>query len=239
MARRTDLELLIDTLKSQPGEQASPLRLAGLLGWELDKVGRVATKGNESQSVPVFIAKGGVIKHRGSERGASVGIYADVARVITTYWGPREVGLRNIDVIGTSRSGTRGGGVWTHPDLVVAADPARRKSQDEPRRLYAIEVETEAGFDLKSVYQAHAQGRDADYSWVFGRKSPGVEKSDWDRVLWTAQQLGVGLVTFIKPHAFGTWTTHHTADHKGPTLDERELFLERTMSPSLRATYDL
>lgn len=234
MARRTDLELLIDTLKSQPGEQASPPRLAGLLGWDPDKVRKVASKGNDSPSVPVFIAKGGVIKHRGSERGASVGIYTDVARIIRTYWGPREMGLRNIDVIETSRSGTRGGGVWTHPDLVVAADPARRKSQDEPRRLHAIEVETAAGFDLRSIYQAHAQGRDADYSWVFGSKAPGVESSDWDRVLWTAKQLGVGLVTFAKPHAFGTWTTHQKAEHKEPALDERELFLDRTMSPSLR-----
>ena len=239
MARRTDLAMLIDALKSQPGEQASPPRLAGLLGWDQAKVRRVARTGNDSPSVPVFIAKGGVITHRGSERGATVGIYADVARIITTYWGPRTMGLRNIDVIGTSRSGKHGGGVWTHPDLVVAADPTRRKSQNEPRRLHAVEVETAAGFDLKSVYQAHAQGRDANYSWVFGSKEPGVEKSDWDRVLWTAQQLGVGLVTFTKPHAFGTWTMHHMAAHKEPTLNERELFLNRTMSKLLRSTYEL
>ncbi|MGE0139682.1 MAG: hypothetical protein AB7R77_17845 [Ilumatobacteraceae bacterium] len=239
MARRTDLALLIDALKDQPGEQASPRKVADLLGWESDKVRRVAERANDDPSIPLYIAKGGVIAHRGSERGASVGIYADVARVIATYWGPRELGLRNIDVIGTSRSGTRGGGVWTHPDLVVAADPARRRSQTEPRRLHAIEVETAAGFDLRSVYQAHAQGRDANYSWVFGSKAPGVEKPDWDRVLWTAESLGVGLVTFAKPHAYGTWTTHREAEHKEPSVAEREMFLKRTMSASLRAEYDL
>ena len=104
----------------------------------------------------VFHPKGGVIKHRGSERGVSAGIYADVARVIATYWGPRELGLRNIDVIGTARSGTRGGGVWTHPDLVVAADPPRRTSQNEPRRLHALEVETADGFDIRSVTNSEA-----------------------------------------------------------------------------------
>jgi len=87
VARRTYLELLIDTLKTQPGEQASAMKIPGLLGWEPEKVRKVASKGHDSPLVPVFIAKGGVIKHRGSERGASVGIYADVARVIATYWG--------------------------------------------------------------------------------------------------------------------------------------------------------
>jgi hypothetical protein len=239
MPRRTDLELLIDMLKTQPDEQASSLRLASLLGWEQGKVKRVAARGNDDPTIPVFVAKAGVIKHRGSERGATVGIYADVARVIAAYWGPREVGLRNIDIVPTARSGTRGGGVWTHPDLVVAADPPRRKSQTEPRRLHAIEVETAAGFDLKSVYQAHAQGRDADYSWVFGNKAPGVAKPDWDRVLWTAEELGVGLVTFAKPHAFGTWTTHLTAVHKEPTVAERNLFLGRVMSKADRDAHGL
>ena len=116
--------------------------------------------------------------------------------------------------------------------------PQARVQLNSRRRLHAIEVETTEGFDLRSVYQAHAQGRDAHYSWVFGNKAPGVEKSDWSRVLWTAEELGVGLVTFTKPHAYGTWTTHRKADHKEPTLDEREMFLERTMSTTARAAFD-
>lgn len=112
-------------------------------------------------------------------------------------------------------------------------------SSSEPRRLHAIEVETAAGFDLKSVYQAHAQGRDANYSWVFGNKAPGVEKSDWNRILWTAEELGVGLVTFIKPHAFGTWTTHREAEHKNTSPEERDMFLERTLSLRTRETAEL
>lgn len=239
MGRRTDLELLIAMLRAQPGEQASRQRSAALLAWDEAKVVRVATKGSDDPAIPIYIAAGGVIKHRGSERGASAGIYADVARVITDYWGPRKLGLRNINTFDTSRSGRRGEGVWTHPDLVVAADPRRRKSSSEPRRLHAIEVETADGFDLKSVYQAHAQGRDANSSWVFGNKAPGVEKSDWNRILWTAEELGVGLVTFTKPHAFGTWTTHREAEHKDTSAAERGLFLERTLNRHTREVAEL
>jgi len=239
VARRTDLQLLVDALKGQPGEQASPRRLGERLGWDADKVRRVAAKANADPMTPLFIGKGGVIKHRGSERGASVGIYADVAHVIETSWGPGEMRLRDINTVVTARSGRRNGGVWTHPDLVIAADPPRRKSQDEPHRLHSIEIETADGFDLRSVYQAHAQGRGANYSWVFGSKAPGVEKADWDRILWTVDELGIGLVTFTKPHVYSTWITHRQADFKEPTREERRAFLERTMNAADRAAIGL
>jgi hypothetical protein len=239
MARRTDLELLIDMLKSQPGHQASAARLSGLLGWGAEKVKRVAARGNDDPAVPVFVASGGAIKHRGSERGASVGLYGDVARIIKQYWGERVLGLRNLDVIVTAHSGHRGSGVWTHPDLIVAADPPRRRSADEPRRLHALEVETADGFDLRSVYQAHAQGRGAHYSWVFGSKAPGVDPIDWERVTWTAESLGIGLVTFEKPHAYGTWTTHLKAELQEPSAIERERFIVQTVSAGDRALIGL
>lgn len=229
MAKHTDLERLTDILKSQPGHQASVQRVGGLLGWEIEKVQRVATRGNDDATVPVFVARGGVLKYRGSEVGASVGLYGDAARIIRQYWGERALRLRNIDVIVTAHSGRRGAGVWTHPDLVIAADPARRDSADEPRRLHAVEVETAAGFDVRSVYQAHAQGRGADYAWVFGNKAPGVDPVDWERVTWTAASLGVGLVTFEKPHSYQTWTTHLKAARQQPSAKDRDTFIGQAL----------
>jgi hypothetical protein len=93
MARAHGLELLMDALKHQSGHQASPARLSGLLGWDLAKVKRVADRGNSDSAVPIYTAKGGVIKHRGSERGAPVGLYDDVAPIIMNYWGRRQQGL--------------------------------------------------------------------------------------------------------------------------------------------------
>lgn len=229
MARRTDLQLMIDELAGLDGSQATVRRLAGLLNWDVEKARRVAERGNEDASQSIYIAKGSVVKYRGKERGSGVGIYSDVMKVLVNRFGPK-MGYREIEVYDTSRSGKRGTGVWTHPDLVMAAYPRRRSSASEPRRLHAIEVETEDGFDLKSVYQAHAQGRGANYSWVFGNKQPGVSKSDWDRVLWTADELGVGLVTFEKPHLMSTWTVHFEPTHRETEPDERKAFLEQTVS---------
>lgn len=205
-----------------------------MLGWETEKVQRVATLGNDDPSVPVFVAKGGVIKYRGSEVGTSVGLYQDIARIIRQYWGERVLRLRNIEVIVTAHSGRRGAGVWTHPDLVIAADPARRQSADEPRRLHAIEVKTASGFDLRSVYQAHAQGRGANYAWAFGSKAPGVNPVEWERVVWTAGRLGVGLVTFERPHSYGTWKTLLEAARQRPSAMEREEFIGQTLSAKER-----
>jgi len=230
MARRTDLELVIDTLTGIDGSQATVRKLATLLNWDVDKVRRVAEKGNSDPSLSVYIAKASVVKYRRSERGKLVGIYADVAKVISNRFGPEKMGYREITVIDTAKSGTRGTGVWTHPDLVMAAYPKRRSSAHEQRRLHAIEVETEDGFDLKSVYQAHAQGHDANYSWVFGSKQPDVSKSDWDRVLWTVQDLGVGLVTFEKPHLMSTWTKHADPKFTETNAEQRAGFLKQTVS---------
>ncbi len=195
MARRTNVEMIVDTLSGLEGSQAAVRKLAELLNWDPDKARRIAEKAAGDPSLPISIAKGSVVKFRGREVGSSVGIYADVAKVLIKRFGPEEMNYRNIDVVDTSRSGTRSAGVWSHPDLVMAANPARRSSATEPRRIHAIEVETEDGFDLRSVYQAHAQGRGANYSWVFGSKQPGVEKNDWLRVVWTAKELALGSLS--------------------------------------------
>lgn len=230
MARRTDLQLMIDKLNELDGSQATIRKLAGLLGWDAEKARKVAERGSNDPTVPMSIAKASVVKFRGSELGASVAIYADVAKVIISRFGPEKLGYRDIDVVDSAKSGKRGSGVWSHPDLVMAAYPRRRSSANEPRRLHAIEVETADGFDLKSVYQAHAQGYRANYSWVFGNKQPGVSKSDWERVLWTADELGIGLVTFEKSHLMSTWKLHLEPEFRETDAEERGDFLLQTVS---------
>jgi hypothetical protein len=239
VGRRTDVELLVSHLIGQESCQASIRRLTLLTGWDDSKVRRVVDKAIANPMVSVHIGRGGTVKYRGLERASSNGLYSDVARVIKKYWGPRQLGLRSIDVIQTATGGKRGEGVWIHPDLVVAADPRRRSSRDEPRRLHAIEVETSAGFDIRSVYQAHAQGRGATYSWVFGNKLPDVDRKDWNRVLWTAEELAVGVVTFERPGVFGGWKTHIMAKRREPSDADREAFLVRALGPARRSEYML
>lgn len=232
MSRPSYEAVLIEKLAKEPKGQASPRRLAELLNWPIERVQKVVNA--TQRSAQLHSGPGGVIQYRGDERNSDNGLYADVNRVIKTYWAARHFDLRNVDVAVTAKGGTRGSGNWRHPDLVIAADPSRRSSRDEPRRLHAIEVETEPGFDIKSVYQAHSQGYGASYSWVFGNLQPGVERRDWDRVIKTATGLGVGVVTFEKAGSFTTWKTWVRAERRIPTPEERAEFIEIALGKRFR-----
>ena len=144
MGRRTDPQILVDHLRDQPRNSASPTRLSALTGWPADKVERAIQRGVKDPYLALHIGRGGTVQYRGEEASAQPGIYSDVAE------SSRVTGvLVNWDFVMTvafsARGGSRGWGTWTHPDLVVSADPRRRRSRSEPPRLHAIEVETAEG----------------------------------------------------------------------------------------------
>jgi hypothetical protein len=225
--KKTDPERLIDVLVRQDNNRASIDRLVELTGWDETKVRRVVERGSTEFDLPLGTGPRGVIQYWGGENMSSNGLYSSVARVIENYWGRQRFALHNVKVVESAKAGSKRSGVWTHPDLVIAADPARRDSREEPRRLHAVEVEAKAGFDLRSIYQAHAQGRGAEYSWVFGDKTPGVDDKEWKRIVWTAEELGVGLVTFTKASSFETWAPIWVRPkRRNPTADEREEFIK-------------
>ena len=227
MARRTYVEMVCDALKEGfDNQQASEAKLADYLGWDRDKVRTVVDRGCADDSKPLYRGPGGVVKFRGSESRGTVGIYADVERVIKKYWGGRDRGWRNIEVLVTARGGRRGSGSWVHPDLTVRCDPRRKRHRDDPAMLVSIEVESDGGFDIRSVYQAHSQGRGADYTWVLYQSQPYMSDAESDRILWAAQELGVGLVEFERAGAYGTWHVRHEAEHRDPDEQDRAMFCE-------------
>ena len=238
MGRRTNVEVVIDYLKDCTHHSASIRAIARDLGWTEEKVARVIERA-EHEGANLHRSRGGAIKFRGSERGAANGLYRDIMNVVERHWAPKTLKLKNISVFDTSKAGQRSAGVWSHPDLVMAADPPRRDSRTEERRLHAIEVETAHGFDLKSIYQAHAQGRGATYSWVIGQHAPYEGHEHWERVKWTASVLGVGLVTFDKPDVFSTWEMWNEPERVTVTPAERERFLTIAVGNRLRWEYDL
>ena len=226
MGRRTFAQVMIDQLVLYPKDQASVRKLAGDLDWDEAKVERVVTAAMSEPSTPIDRGPGGVIRYRGAERGTTPGIYYDVKRVIQDYWGPRR-GLRSVQVDITSRSGRRGAGVWCHPDLVMSALPARRRNRDDPPRLHSIEVEVNTGFDIKSVYQAHAQGRGANFSWVFFASSTS-SSPNFERIDWAAKELEIGLVEFTKSGSYGTYRVRREAEPREVSEKDRAIFCENT-----------
>ena len=233
MGRRSDVDVLIDYLIDRQRHSASRSAVMEHLGWAPDKLLRAVERGR-GEGLSFGRGRGGTVMYRGTERGSSNGLYGDVARVAEQYLARQKLGFRNIEVLYTSKAGRRGSGAWTHPDLVIVADPRKRDPGERQRRLTAIEVETKAGFDLKSVYQAHAQGFGANHTWVIGRHHPDEGVAHWRRVERTARELNVGLVTFDRPGVTSTWVIWHVAPRLRPTAEEREEFLETALGPRLR-----
>lgn len=234
MARRTDIEILRDHLKAIPNQRATRRSLTRTLGWDEAKVDRVVERALADRRNHIQLGRGGNVKYLGSELGSAdgVGIYSDVAGVIRRYWAERVLGAREVETFQTSKAGRRGSGEWTHPDLVFAAYPRRRKTRTDPKQLHALEIETVNGFGIKSIYQAHAQARGADYAWVF-TFSDAIDQGDrYERIAWAAQQLGVGLVQFDSSAAYTTYKVLFYAEPLHPSDEERLNFVTRVMNES-------
>ena len=156
---------------------------------------------------PVHAVRGAGNKVRwtGSERGGGsigAGLYHDVANSLLTHGIPNTRCLdREVHV--TANRHTTKGRMWVVQDLLVGGTSAGNPV------LHSFEVEPETGFSVKSVYQSHAEGIGADYSWViFGRggRSDSLHQSaDGDRIEWVAQQLGIGLISYFRPTVRSTW----------------------------------
>jgi hypothetical protein len=166
MGKQSYLQQVVNVLIKAEHNRLSVKRIALALEWDEERVNKVVDKARSDASVPLDRGPGGVIRYWGSEKRAAPGIYYDVRRIITNYWAPSR-GLRFPNVHITATHGKQIDGVWSHPDLAMSALPKKRKSVTDPPDLYSIEVEVYTGFDIRSVYQAHAQGLGANQSWVF------------------------------------------------------------------------
>jgi len=187
-----------------------------------DRFTLVLKRALDNPDVPLERCAGGrCYRFYGSEARSENGLYNTIRHKIEVGWG-RKQGMRFVETFDTSRAGRRGYGSWSHPDLVVAAHPRRRATADSVKLLHSFEIERMGCFTIESVYQAHAQGFGADYSWVAAHV--GTELTDEVRIRRAAKHLGIGLIEIRNPANLGTWATLPAARRK-PTLAERAEFL--------------
>jgi hypothetical protein len=229
--RRTYVQLMADELKGCTNHRASKAVLAARLGWPQEKFDKTLDRAIRDEGSCIDFGPGGVIKFAGTERntGGGVGLYADVQRVINDHWAPKVLGAREGEMFSTSQSGRRGGGEWTHPDLVLACFPRRRPTRDSLKDLHAFEVETRGGFTIKSMYQAYEQAQGADYAWVFAFAGV-IDKADMaGRVERVAKDTGVGVVEFDRPGASATYRKRFQAVRLDSDLTQRLGFVTRVL----------
>lgn len=224
MGRRSHKNQFIDVLKARTHETATFAQLAASLGdkWTAESVAAKARE-FEASDAPIHIIRGGVM-YFGCESGTKPGLYKAVRRGINGRWG-KDNAMRNIKAVHTSRTSTKGQGLWTQPDLVAQV---RRKANARPPVVYhAFEVEQPGGFGIESVYQAYEFGRGADFSWVV-YSGAACSQDLWTQVETAAKDLGVGIVHAARPTVPSKWTTQITARQRERTKAQQASFLHRS-----------
>ena len=251
MAKRGDVELLIAYCQHLGGswgtQDAIVCRMKHYHRWKPERALSAIQRALDDRLLRT--GKGGTIKFGGTDRA----IYDDVGRRLQCTWAPRQ-GFRNCSVCNTSAfRSARGSGDWVCPDLVLLADPKRRRTSDAPLEVHTIEVEHERGFGIESVYQSYEQGRGADYSWVFFLRLAEACGADWEiamkswvlpplkdeptkpfalrwkRIRRAADELGVGLVWMKVSHIVGDWTVLSRPKRRiAPDAIDRALLFQAT-----------
>lgn len=224
MARRNDVQILRDTLAARSPQRATVRQILadGDVSWSEEKLQSVIDRAVKDPTSHVHRGRGGTVEFIGSERGDSL-LYRHVSRILETYWA-RSEGLRDVEVFNTARGGQRTGLDWTHPDLVLRALPRRRRSQTDAPDLHSFEVERPGAGKLVSVFQSFVQGRGANFSWVVIARQDLARSEQYERILWAADQVGIGVLSYGKPGSFTTWRTERPAPRRDPGPSERELF---------------
>jgi len=241
--RVSDLRRLKRYLKEQGGKAACTA-IVKEFGWSDDKLARLI---DDSDSCLKRAHYGRIpgIALIGSERGQRGGVplYRDVRRVLATTWA-RNQGWQSAIAIDTALNGKARTGVWSRPDCVLAWYPARRRSLDEPPTLSSYEIEAPGKFDLRSVYEAHAHGFGADFSWVVffrptASSKAGLPHPDWSRITAAAKTCGIGLLSVTNSGNAATWQIERAADRRAD--GDREEFVRRALPASERykANYSL
>ena len=236
MARRTDLDKLRDYLASLDTQRAMPARIASGMNWDAEKLDRVLQRAEADPSTCIARGKGGVIEYTGNEIGAVPLLYREVTRVLETYWA-KSLGLRQARPFKTAHGGRRGMADWIHPDAVLSAFPRRKRSRTAPPDLHSFEIERAGGFKMDSIFQAFVQGRGSDYSWVVFSASDVAKPDYFDRALWAANYVGVGLISYGKPGSWTTWKLHLSAKRRSSKKTERDEFCEEVLG-SIEAVLD-
>ena len=164
---------------------------------------------------------------------AELQLYAPVLETLRGAWSEDRdfEPLAIEDIANLGRRST--GGKWTRPDLVAVGV---KEFQLVPDRLFEIitfEVKPASQIDVIAVYEALAHRRSATHSYVLihvpSTLSDYAERNV-AKVLDTAKEHGIGVITFAEADDYETWTQHLEATKVDSSPDQMNAFNENNLS---------
>jgi hypothetical protein len=259
MARPTDEELLLRHIPEN-GDVVGNYEAMRELGWEYEKYFRVRNPLVEKGVLAIGRGRGGSVRRvqaaafdpasakvsaaatgasaRNPSAGAAseISLYEPIARVLRKEWALDErLPLETLCVEITGKQGGRPtGGTWTRPDITAISVRTFPHILGKFVDVWTFEVKPVDALDVTGIFEAAAHARSATRSYALLQVSKDLDP-DKDPLIKRcedeARRLSVGLVTFVVPDDFETWTTLVRA----PQLNTDPELLEDFISGQLPA----
>ena len=135
------------------------------------------------------------------------GLYEEIVSVLKGPWA-LENRFDNVIVEITASQGRRNtGGIWTRPDVIVAAMRIFRYLPGKYFDLVTFEVKQRSAFNVTGVYEALAHRRAATQSYLWIECSDPNERETelLDRIVEEAERHGIGVIVAGKASDYETW----------------------------------
>jgi hypothetical protein len=167
-------------------------------------------------------------------------LYEPITRVLRKEWALDErLPLETLHVEETAKQGRRAtGGTWTRPDITAISVRTFPHVPGKFVDVWTFEIKAAEALDVTGIFEAAAHARSATRSYALLQISDDLDP-DKDPLIKRcedeARRLGVGLVTFVEPGDFETWTTLVRAPqlHTDPQLLED--FISGQLPEGMRA----
>lgn len=137
-------------------------------------------------------------------------LYEPMLEALRRYW-PQEMNIGpnqcvfQITALGGSK---RTGGKYTRPDLTVVAMQTFKYFPNKVLHVVTFEVKPQGYRDIVGVYEtaAHSAFANESYLAIHVGKKDSAEDERLDRIKAECERFGVGLVLFLNPSSWDTYT---------------------------------
>jgi hypothetical protein len=134
----------------------------------------------------------------------------------------------------TDRGGRRADGIWTRPDITVAAMTSYTYVPGRHFDIVTFEVKHYAGLNVTAVYEALAHRRAATRSYLLvyvpDDQIEAFETPTLAEIAEEANRHGIGLIIAGDPADFDTWDIREDADRLAPDPARLNAFIRNQLS---------
>ncbi|NHM18860.1 hypothetical protein [Tritonibacter mobilis] len=226
------------------------------LDWDQDLYLAVRSKLIEDGSVTTGRGRGGSIRRLTAPSAPEEADNADGAQELPRDEFPNEATLYQpvIDVLrdrwvkdqpfdqfvveNTSQGGRRADGIWTRPDITVAAMTTYTYVPGRHLDIVSFEVKHHTGFNVTAIYEALAHRRSATRAYVLAYipddKLPLYQDTLLADVQDEAARHGIGLIIVGDPKDFDTWEIKEDGTTFPPDPSRLNTFIRNQLSEGTR-----